>query len=49
MIGFLTINNQISADKARRELNWQSAAENKILDDIENGSYRALAKQNPIA
>ena len=44
MIGFLTINNQISAAKARRELGWQPSASNRILDDIENGSYHALAQ-----
>ena len=44
MIGFLTINNQITSEKARRELDWLPAAANKILDDIENGSYRSLVE-----
>lgn len=40
MFEFLSINNQLSAEKARRELGWQPKFENDILDDIENGSYR---------
>ncbi len=39
MFDFLSINNQLSADKARRELVWKPSA-TTILDDIENGSYR---------
>ncbi|MBA4124135.1 MAG: NAD-dependent epimerase/dehydratase family protein [Acidobacteria bacterium] len=39
MFDFLSINNQLSADKARRELGWKTKAAT-ILDDIENGSYR---------
>jgi nucleoside-diphosphate-sugar epimerase len=42
MIGFLTVNNQISADKAHRELGWLPSSSNRILDEIENGSYRNL-------
>ena len=42
MIGFLTISNRITSDKAKRELNWTPRTAHKILDDIENGSYRAL-------
>lgn len=40
MVGFFTINNQISADKAKRELGWQPDGENSIKEDIENGSYK---------
>ncbi len=42
MTGFLTVNNQISSEKARRELGWTPSAANKILDDIKDGSYRQL-------
>lgn len=42
MSGFLIINNQLSADKAKRELGWNPNVANKILDDIENGSYQTL-------
>ncbi len=40
MFDFLSINNQLSPEKARRELGWQPKFEKGILDDIENGSYR---------
>ena len=40
MFDFLSINNQMSAEKARRDLRWSPAADRLILDDIENGSYR---------
>ena len=40
MFGFLSINNQLSAEKARRELGWRADANRTITDDIENGSYR---------
>lgn len=40
MFDFLSINNQLSAEKARRELGWRANANKTILDDIENGSYR---------
>lgn len=40
MFEFLSINNQLSSDKARRELKWSPNSYNSILDDIENGSYR---------
>lgn len=43
LIGFLIINNQLSAEKAKRELGWQPKAQHRILDDIENGSYKSLA------
>lgn len=40
MFDFLSINNQLSAEKARRELKWEINSNKTILDDIENGSYR---------
>ncbi|HEX8249082.1 MAG TPA: SDR family oxidoreductase [Pyrinomonadaceae bacterium] len=40
MFDFLAINNQLSAEKAERELGWRANANKTILDDIENGSYR---------
>jgi nucleoside-diphosphate-sugar epimerase len=40
MFEFLSINNQLSAEKARRDLKWSPADYHSILDDIENGSYR---------
>lgn len=43
MTGFFTINNQITADKAKRELGWQPQAELSLLEDIERGSYKSLA------
>lgn len=42
--GFFTINNQLSAEKAKRELGWKPKANTTITDDIENGSYRNLTK-----
>lgn len=45
LISFLIINNQLSSEKARRELNWSPNSENEILDDIENGSYRKFVKE----
>ncbi|MBC7798791.1 MAG: NAD-dependent epimerase/dehydratase family protein [Pyrinomonadaceae bacterium] len=42
LVSFLIINNQLSSEKARSELNWLPNAEYKILDDIENGSYQQL-------
>lgn len=42
MVGFFSINNQISSEKARRELGWRANANRTIADDIENGSYRKL-------
>ncbi len=42
MFNFLSINNQLSSDKAQRELGWQASANTTITDDIENGSYRNL-------
>jgi len=40
MFGFLSINNQLSSEKARRELGWKIRVNTTITDDIENGSYR---------
>ncbi len=40
MFSFLSINNQLSSEKARRELGWKASANTTITDDIENGSYR---------
>ncbi|HEX9959385.1 MAG TPA: SDR family oxidoreductase, partial [Pyrinomonadaceae bacterium] len=40
MYDFLSIDNQLSAERARRELGWRANANKTILDDIENGSYR---------
>ena len=40
LYGFLSISNQLSAEKARRELRWSPRDFYSILDDIENGSYR---------
>lgn len=40
MFEFLSINNQMSSEKAKRDLKWSPNSYNSILDDIENGSYR---------
>ena len=40
MFDFLSINNQLSAEKATRDLKWEINSNRTILDDIENGSYR---------
>lgn len=40
MFDFLSINNQLSAEKAKRDLKWEINSNRTILDDIENGSYR---------
>lgn len=40
MFEFLSINNQLSAEKAKRDLKWSPADYRSILDEIENGSYR---------
>lgn len=40
MFSFLSIDNQLSAEKAKRELGWKANSGMTILDDIENGSYR---------
>ncbi len=40
MFEFLSINNQLSAEKAMRELRWSPNSYHSILDEIENGSYR---------
>ena len=42
LAGFMTINNQISAAKAKAELDWKPQTEIGILRDIESGSYTAL-------
>ncbi|CAN5534864.1 SDR family oxidoreductase [soil metagenome] len=42
MFEFLSINNQLSAEKAKRDLKWEINSNRTILDDIENGSYRKL-------
>jgi hypothetical protein len=44
MFDFLSINNQLSAEKAQRELGWTPKANRTITEDIENGSYRNLSK-----
>lgn len=40
MFEFLSINNQLDATKAKRDLKWEINSNRTILDDIENGSYR---------
>jgi nucleoside-diphosphate-sugar epimerase len=40
--GFMTINNQITAAKAKNEIGWQPQTEIGILSDIETGSYAVL-------
>jgi nucleoside-diphosphate-sugar epimerase len=40
MFEFLSINNRLSAEKAKREIGWSPNSYHSILDDIENGSYR---------
>ena len=40
MFEFLSINNQMSSEKASRDLKWSPRDYNSITDDIENGSYR---------
>jgi nucleoside-diphosphate-sugar epimerase len=40
MFEFLSINNQLSAERAKRDLRWSPADYRSILDEIENGSYR---------
>ena len=40
MFEFLSINNRLSAEKAKRELGWSPDSYHSITDDIENGSYR---------
>lgn len=46
MFGFLSIANQLSAEKARRELGWRANANKTITDDIENGSYRRYMEKS---
>lgn len=40
MFEFLSINNQMSAEKAVRDLHWSPKDFHSITDEIENGSYR---------
>ena len=40
MFDFLSINSQLDANKAKRDLKWEINSNRTILDDIENGSYR---------
>src|SRR5688500_3336687 len=40
MFEFLSINNRLSAEKAKGELRWSPDLYRSITDDIENGSYR---------
>ncbi|HRH45414.1 MAG TPA: SDR family oxidoreductase [Pyrinomonadaceae bacterium] len=40
MFDFLSINNQLSAEKAKGNLRWSPNSNKTILEDIENGSYR---------
>ncbi|MGI8543608.1 MAG: SDR family oxidoreductase [Aridibacter sp.] len=46
MYEFLSKNNQISADKAKRQIEWSPNSFTTIEDDIENGSYRKFAIKN---
>ncbi|MBS1792821.1 MAG: NAD-dependent epimerase/dehydratase family protein [Acidobacteria bacterium] len=43
MYDFLSIDNELDAGRARRELGWTPSDYYSILDDIENGSYRPRA------
>jgi nucleoside-diphosphate-sugar epimerase len=43
MFEFLSVNNQMTAEKARRDLRWAPSDYHSILDEIENGSYRTMA------
>lgn len=45
MFEFLSINNQLDATRARRDLKWEINSNKTILDDIENGSYRELLRK----
>lgn len=40
MFDFLSINNQLSAERAKGNLRWLPNSNKTILEDIENGSYR---------
>ena len=44
MFDFLSINNELDATKAKRDLRWSPRDFYSILDDIENGSYRSYLK-----
>ena len=45
MFEFVSINNQLSAEKAKNQLGWRTNSNKTILDDIENGSYRKFNEQ----
>ena len=45
MFELLSVNNQLSSEKAQRDLHWSPNSYNSILEDIEHGSYRKF-KQN---
>ena len=45
MFGFLSINNQLSAEKAMSELGWRAKTNKTINEDIEYGSYRKYKEQ----
>lgn len=43
MYEFLSINNQLDASKAKRDLRWEINSGKTIVEDIENGSYRKMS------
>ena len=45
MFDFLSINNELDAARAKRDLRWEPEVYNSILDEIENGSYRNCLNQ----
>ncbi len=42
---FFSKNNQLSTEKARREIEWSPSAYTTITEDIENGSYRKYKEE----
>ena len=42
MFEFLSKSNQLSAEKAKREIEWSPNSFTTIEEDIENGSYRKI-------
>ena len=42
MFDWLSINNELDATKAKRDLRWSPRDYHSILEDIENGSYRGM-------
>ncbi|MCW5958882.1 MAG: SDR family oxidoreductase [Pyrinomonadaceae bacterium] len=44
MFEFLSVNNQMTSEKAVRELRWVPNSYHSIIDDVENGSYRRSMK-----